>query len=245
MADPKVLRCACCPRSIPSNNPLAQYWFKFGIAEERPAEAWLCSDCYSEARNNPAPKGALAPTEYRRGMEDGDDHCMVCGAIYDGDAVGGDDSDGWHTHEQCFEEGKSLGALDENIECARKLAERLGCDVDYFHKVLERVPPAKRLPGELRPAAVLGAQLALVESGKPRATEFRGLYLTLFVPMPSDTARFTHEHMMRVKLRRVTAQVSIDDDGHTCQSDYGLTCGLCQRDMTPGSQYAAEQAGNG
>lgn len=195
----------------------------------------ICDGCWSEIRDGESPEGALAPSVYVQGMEDGEDHCTVCSAVLA--------SDEGHTHRQCFEEGKSSGALDENLDCARKLAERIGSAVDYFHSVLERVPPAKRLPGELWPARAECVELVFADPTVRSLETVIGLRLTALVTMPADKARFPREHMMLVKLRRATVQVSIDDDGHTCVSDDGVTCGLCQRDMSPGSDHAAEAAG--
>lgn len=194
----------------------------------------LCNFCWAEVREGESPEGSRAPSIYVQGMEDGEDHCAVCNAVID--------SDEGHTHAQCFEEGKNLGALDENLDCAQKLAERIGCEVDYFHSVLERVSPKQRLPGKLWVARAESCAL-VYERPKVKSLEsITGLRLTLLVPMPPDEARFTHEHMMLVKLPCATVQVSIDDNGHTCRSDDGVTCVRCQRDMTPGSAHAAEVA---
>lgn len=178
--------------------------------------------------------GSRPPTIYCQGMEDGEDHCTVCSGV-----IGLEDA---HTHQHCFEEGKNLGALDENIDCAQKLAERIGCEVSYFHEVIERVPPAQRLPGTLRQATLLSCDLVHVPARSRDIDNIRGLEARVFIPMPIDPARFTHEHIGRIKKQYVTVQVSIDDSGHTCWSPDGVTCGLCQRDMTPGSAYAEEQA---
>ncbi len=232
-------QCACCSAVVEDESPLREYfWHRLEPNDLRAKAIDLCSACWEEIRDNPAPKGALAPTVYERGLEDGEDHCAVCGATFDGSAVGGDDSEGWHTHKQCFEEGKNVGALDENLECAQKLSERIGCEMDYFHSVLERVPPATRLPGELRVARVNACELVYSNPEIRTVETIVGLRAVFFIPMQADTARFTREHMGMVGLERVTAQVSIDDDGHTCWSEDGVTCGLCRREIQ-GSPEAA------
>jgi hypothetical protein len=190
----------------------------------------ICDFCWAEIRGGESPEGSRAPSVYVQGMEDGEDHCTVCSAALEGD-------DG-HTHQQCFEEGKNLGALDENLDCASKLAERIGCSVDYFHDVLERVPPARRLPGELRQATLASCHLVFANPEVQKLDTVTGLLATVFIPMPAETARFTYEHIGRVGRLCTTVQVSIDDNGHTCWSDDGVTCVRCQRDMHEATEVA-------
>lgn len=190
----------------------------------------ICDACWCDIRDGESPDGAHAPSVFLQGMDDGEDHCTVCRATLEGD--------GGHTRQRCFEEGKSLGALDENLDCASKLAERIGCSVDYFHEVLERVPPAQRLPGKLHTCAVQQVELVFAHPKSREVGTETGLLLTVLAPMSADDARYTHEHMMLVKLRAVRAQVSIDDNGHACWSDDGVTCVLCQRDMTVAEEVA-------
>jgi hypothetical protein len=145
-------RCMCCTARLEKPDSITEqyFWHQLPTTDRRMRPVDLCDSCWEEIRTNPAPKGALAPTEYRRGMEDGDDHCTVCGATYDGDAVGGDASEGWHTHQQCYEEGVSIGAMDADIENGAALAERIGVQCGYFDEVLASVPQNCSL-GEWRP----------------------------------------------------------------------------------------------
>lgn len=174
--------------------------------------------------------GALCDTTYVHAIEDGDDVCLGCHATVANP----------HRHGDCYQQGKQDGALEENLDCATQLAERIGCEAGYFHAVLERVPPAVRLPGDLYPAVAQACELVFADPTNHDLQTVIGLRLTALVKMPPEKARWTREHMMMVRLRRATVQVSIDDNGHTCVSDDGVTCGLCQRDMSRGSDYAQE-----
>lgn len=137
-----ILRCILCTRSCRQDSPLAtHFWHKLPVREGRFRTVDICGRCWEEVRDNPAPSGALAPTVYIHGTDDGDDHCSVCGAMYDGHAVGGkEESKGWHTHLQCYEEGINIGAQGTDIENGCALAARIGVQGGYFDEVLKMVP---------------------------------------------------------------------------------------------------------
>jgi hypothetical protein len=73
----------------------------------------------------------LSDTRLERGLEDNDEVCEACGfATTEG-----------HTHAECFANGKSVGELDEYLDCASKLAEALGIEYhgEPFDEVLKCV----------------------------------------------------------------------------------------------------------
>ncbi len=73
----------------------------------------------------------LSDTHLELGVADPDEICNVCGH---------ETTEG-HTHQVCFEHGKGAGALDENFDCAGKLAEALGIEYhgESFDEVLKCV----------------------------------------------------------------------------------------------------------
>lgn len=71
----------------------------------------------------------LSDTRIERGPEDNDEVCVVCGyATTEG-----------HTHAQCFANGKSDGAHEENLRLAASLSVILGCEpMGYFDESLKQ-----------------------------------------------------------------------------------------------------------
>jgi hypothetical protein len=170
-------------------------------------------------------EAALSPTTYKQAMEDGADYCDGCGAVVEEEP---------HTHADCYQQGRSDGALDENIECSTKLAEHIGSNLHgYFSETLARVPVNGRLPGTLRDALLTSCSAVYERSKKPRHQRaIVGLKASVVLAMPHDEAQNLLTHLGMVGLASGILRVAIDGDEHRCRSDDGVTCVVCQRDMS-------------
>lgn len=158
------LMCSCCTRTLSKTFPESTEMDARRLAMARSLErnGWhtlseipgrrvaafvhICAACWCEIRDGESPNGARAKSHYRQAIDDGSDHCNVCDATIEPTSEHGDGYDYGHTHKQCFEEGVSLGQLNSDFKCAQELAEHIGCEMSYFHCVLERVPRGCALP---------------------------------------------------------------------------------------------------
>jgi hypothetical protein len=165
------LMCSCCTRTLSKTFPESTKmdvrrlemaralerasWHTLGEIPGRRNVSFVhvCDDCWCEIRDGESPKGSRAGSYYRSGTDDGSDHCNVCHAMLEPTGEHGDGYDYGHTHQQCFEEGLSLGGLNSDLKCSQELAEHIGCGMSYFHDVLERVPRGCALPDPNHDAA--------------------------------------------------------------------------------------------
>ena len=100
--------------------------------DEVPCDAWTLRDLLIVVKR--VQLSPRAPVHNRQGNDDYSAHCNVCGG----------ETDEGHTHQQCYEVGKSDGYFEGHLDATQKLAAALGIEFggETLYELLAKIPVA-------------------------------------------------------------------------------------------------------